>query len=122
MGNSVKVKNFTQRIVVDSATCSVRVVNAGPPGPPGVNGVSITGPTGATGAQGPGGNLYDTQIHHQIVPAASWPITHAWPGGYPSVTIIDSAGNIIVGEVTYLTSTTLVVNFSSPFAGKAFLN
>ena len=41
---------------------------------------------------------------------------------YPSITVVDSAGSCVVGEVDYKDMNTLTVTFSGAFSGKAFLN
>ena len=41
---------------------------------------------------------------------------------HPSVTIVDSAGTVVIGDVLYLSVNKLVVSFSAPFSGKAYLN
>ena len=40
----------------------------------------------------------------------------------PSVTVVDSAGTIMEGEVTYLDDNNCVVSFTAPFTGIAYLN
>lgn len=40
----------------------------------------------------------------------------------PSVTIIDSGGNMVYGDIVYLNNDKIVVNFSYPFSGVAILN
>ena len=40
----------------------------------------------------------------------------------PSVTVVDSSGNEVVGDVEYNNLNTLTVTFSAPFAGQAYLN
>lgn len=57
----------------------------------------------------------------QSVASDEWIILHNLHK-YPSVTVVDSAGTIITGEVTYLDATMLKINFRAPFAGKAYLN
>lgn len=59
-------------------------------------------------------------IHTQTTPATSWTITHTL-GGYPSVSVVDSAKTIVYGEITYISTSQVVVNFSSAFSGNAFL-
>ena len=59
--------------------------------------------------------------HEQSVAADIWVITHGL-GKFPSVTITDSAGDSVDGEVHYTDPNTLFVSFSAPFSGKAFLN
>jgi hypothetical protein len=62
-----------------------------------------------------------TYIHSQMSASAEWTINHNM-GKYPSVAVVDSAGNAILGEVQYINENSLVVGFSAPFAGKAYLN
>lgn len=59
--------------------------------------------------------------HSQSVASASWVIAHNL-NKYPSVTITDSAGDQVEGEVRYNGLNSLTVSFSAPFAGKAYLN
>ena len=59
-------------------------------------------------------------VHTQATPATSWTINHSL-GGYPSVSIVDSARTVVVGEVTYQSTTQVVVNFSTAFSGYAYL-
>jgi hypothetical protein len=59
-------------------------------------------------------------VHTQGTASTSWSITHAL-GGYPSVTIVDSAKTVVYGEINYLSTTQVVVNFSSAFSGYAYL-
>ena len=60
-------------------------------------------------------------IHNQTSPAAIWTITHSL-NKYPSVSIVDSAYQEVIGEVEYLTPNTLEVRFTAPFSGQAFIN
>lgn len=60
-------------------------------------------------------------IHNQPTPSAQWTITHNL-GKYPSVSVVDTANNEVIGEIEYLTDTNLTIRFSAPFSGKAFLN
>lgn len=57
----------------------------------------------------------------QAIASSEWIIDHNLEK-YPSVTVVDSAGTIIVGEVTYLSLNSLKITFQAPFAGKAYLN
>lgn len=50
-----------------------------------------------------------------------WMIQHDL-GKYPSVSVADSGGNEVVGEVTYLTKNKLSIAFTAPFSGEAYLN
>lgn len=60
-------------------------------------------------------------IHKQLNARNVWEITHNLEK-YPSVTIVDSAGTIIVGEVHYININSLKVVFTAPFSGTAYLN
>lgn len=60
-------------------------------------------------------------IHTQGVPSATWVIQHNL-GKYPSVTVIDTAGTEVEGEVRHVDVNNLVLEFSAGFAGTATLN
>lgn len=60
-------------------------------------------------------------VHNQITPSAAWTITHNL-GKHPSVSIVDSAGTMVVGDVTYHDLNSLTITFGSAFSGKAYLN
>ena len=82
------------------------------------------GPPGAAGAQGPQGipGLSGANyVHTQAVPDADWTITHGL-GRYPSVTVVDSAGSTVLGNVEYLSANQVVVHFNGAFGGSAYLN
>ena len=64
--------------------------------------------------------LNDRQIHTQSSASSTWNITHDL-GGRPSVTIVDSAGTVVVGDVVYNSNTSITVSFSAPFSGFAYL-
>lgn len=57
----------------------------------------------------------------QNTAAASWVIVHNL-GKYPSVTVCDSSGHAVIGDVQYDSLNQLTLNFSAPFAGSANLN
>ena len=63
----------------------------------------------------------DTYTFTQPVPSASWSVTHNM-NKFPSVTIVDSAGNIVEGETVYNTLNTCTLNFQGSFSGKAYFN
>lgn len=64
--------------------------------------------------------LNDRYVHTQGAPSTTWDITHAL-GGRPSVTVVDSSGTVVYGEVVYNSDTSITVLFSSPFSGYAYL-
>lgn len=66
------------------------------------------------------GTTTQRHIHTQGAVSATWNITHAL-GGRPSVTVVDSAGTVVVGEVAYNSNTSVSIYFTSPFSGFAYL-
>lgn len=60
-------------------------------------------------------------IHNQNIAASTWTINHSL-GKYPSVSVVDSANSLVVGEVDYIDINSLTVTFSGAFSGKAYLN
>ena len=68
-----------------------------------------------------GGGTSSTFVFEQITPLNTWLINHNL-GKYPSVMIVDSSGNQVIGDVTYLSNNQIRVNFSAGFSGKVFLN
>jgi hypothetical protein len=62
-----------------------------------------------------------SHIHNQTVSSSTWNITHNL-NKYPSVSVVDSSNEEVIGEVVYVNSNSLTVKFSAPFSGKAFLN
>lgn len=60
-------------------------------------------------------------VFTQSTPSATWTINHDL-NKYPSVSIVDSANDEVIGEVNYTSTTQVVVSFSAAFSGKAFLN
>ena len=59
-------------------------------------------------------------VHTQAAASDEWVITHTL-GGYPSVTVVDSASTQVIGEVKYDSTTQITIAFSAPFSGFAYL-
>ena len=60
-------------------------------------------------------------VFTQGIPSATWNITHNL-NKFPSVTVVDSSKQIVIGDVTYTNVNSLVITFSAPFSGEAYLN
>lgn len=60
-------------------------------------------------------------VHEQTQASAAWLIQHDL-GKFPSVSIVDSAGTVVMGEVRYLDLNSILISFIAPFCGKAYLN
>jgi hypothetical protein len=59
--------------------------------------------------------------HTQGTASATWAIVHNL-GWYPNVTVQDSSGSIVEGEINYTSSNTLTVSFTGAFRGNAYLS
>jgi hypothetical protein len=59
-------------------------------------------------------------VHTQASPSTTWTINHTL-GGKPSVTVVDSADTMVIGEVTYNSNSQVVVEFTAAFSGYAYL-
>lgn len=59
--------------------------------------------------------------YNQSSSSAVWSITHSL-GKFPSVSVIDSAKNLVVGDVQYVDANNLIITFTSAFSGKAYMN
>jgi hypothetical protein len=61
--------------------------------------------------------------HHyrKMVAGTTWTITHDL-NFYPNVTVVDSAGTIVEGEITYTNRNSLSLTFQSAFSGNAYLS
>jgi hypothetical protein len=82
----------------------------------------MRGPAGEPGAAGPAGSPGDCHATHlQPLAADTWQVVHNLDKR-PSVTVVDSAGDTVEGDVTYLDSNRLSIHFSAAFSGSAFLN
>lgn len=114
-GDSMQVASPTEVFVSHEAP-EMFVLAAGAQGP--------AGPKGDAGDQGPQGlpGLSGANyIHTQTTPAALWAINHNL-NRRPSVTIIDSAGSVVFGDVDYVSDNIINVTFSAAFGGSAYLN
>ena len=60
-------------------------------------------------------------VFTQATASAEWEIAHGM-NKYPSVTIVDSGNNVVIGDVQYVDLNNVTVKFSSAFSGKAYLN
>ena len=132
--NTVEVNSQKPRSSVTVGvprTSIVEKIEHGPSGPPNtlaigtvVSGtapaVSITGaaPSQILNFVLPVGGNY---THTQNVSSATWTITHNL-GFSPAVSVVDSGGNHVVGDVNYVSVNVLTVSFSAPFGGLAYLS
>lgn len=130
---TVEVTRANRRSVVIGGKTNDQVIEVSDPGvagPPNVLsiGTVTTATTASASITGVAPNqvlnlVYPTStrhVHTQGAVSTVWTINHAL-GGYPSVTIVDSAKTVVFGEITYTSTTQVVVNFTSAFSGFAYL-
>lgn len=60
-------------------------------------------------------------VHEQNTASATWYIEHNL-GRYPAVTVADSDGAMVMGDIEYNNENMVTIKFTAPFGGKAFLN
>ena len=60
-------------------------------------------------------------VHNQLLAADTWNITHNL-GKYPSVTVVDSAGTVVIGEIKYTDLNSIRIMFAAEFSGKVYFN
>lgn len=60
-------------------------------------------------------------MHTQTLASATWTVAHNL-GKNPSVSIVDSAEEEVIGEVQHVDVNNLIIRFSAAFSGKAYLN
>ena len=64
-----------------------------------------------------------TFVFEQAVASATWTIDYPFVGQFPSVTVTDPAGNVVLADVQYIAGLDrVVITFAQPFAGTAYLN
>jgi hypothetical protein len=74
--------------------------------------------SGPAGPPGPAGGTY---VHNQGVSAASWIVEHDL-GYFPNVTVIDSGGTEVEGDIAHIDQNTVTLSFSAAFSGTAYLS
>lgn len=65
-------------------------------------------------------NTTQRKVFTQSSASSTWSITHTL-GGRPSVTIVDSAGTVVLGDIVYNSDTAVTISFTAPFSGYAYL-
>lgn len=99
---------FPDQPAVKLSIPEIRIVALGQQGIPGPQGVP-----------GTGGDL--TYVHTQGVASTTWTVNHNL-GKYPTVTIMDSAGDEVEGDISYVSANTLTLTFHAAMGGVAYLN
>lgn len=64
---------------------------------------------------------HDTVVFNQSIAANVWTINHNL-NQFPSVSLVDTLNKNIMADIKYINSNQIIVTFSRPVAGKAYLN
>lgn len=60
-------------------------------------------------------------VFTQSSASATWTINHTL-NKFPAIEVVDSANDIVIGNVTYNSITQITITFTAAFSGKAYLN
>ncbi len=60
-------------------------------------------------------------VHTQVSPLSVWLVQHDL-NSFPSVTIVDSGGSVVMGDIKYNSSNEIEITFSAEFSGKAYVS
>lgn len=63
----------------------------------------------------------ENYVHNQQVASNSWVVSHAL-NKYPAVSIVNTANQAIMGDITYNSLNQLTITFTSLISGKAYIN
>lgn len=62
-----------------------------------------------------------TFIYEQRIASDKWTINHNMKK-HPSVSVVDSEGNLVMCDIRYVDIDNVIIKFASPFSGNAYLN
>lgn len=62
-----------------------------------------------------------TYQYNQYIPSSIWNVNHGL-NKKPAVSVVDSAENVVFGEVEYIDDNNVRITFSGAFSGKAYFN
>lgn len=60
-------------------------------------------------------------VYVQSTSSDNWAINHNL-NKMPNVTVVDSAGSVVIGDVTYIDANNINIKFNGAFSGKAYIN
>jgi hypothetical protein len=66
-----------------------------------------------------GGGFY---TYEQGTPSNTWTIVHNLGRIPPSASVIDSVGNLVIGDILHVNNNKMIITFDSPFSGKVYIN
>lgn len=100
-----------------------QVTSSGPPGKDGLSAYELWLSQGNVGSL----DVFLSSIastgfvYEQIMATDIWTVNHQL-NKFPSVTVVDSGGNVAIGEVAYISNNQITIRFSAEFSGKVYLN
>jgi hypothetical protein len=100
------VENINSVTVSDENPTVIEIGFAGPQGPQGEPGIGVTD---------------ISYVHDQPVAEDVWTIHHGLQF-VPNITVVDSGGTVVEGSYDYPESGVVILSFSHPFSGKAYLS
>lgn len=83
---------------------------------PSINGVTLVGDLSSFDL-----GIDQTYIYNQNTASNVWTITHNLDK-YPSVSVVDSAGSVVIGDILYVDTNNIILTFRGGFSGTAYLN
>ena len=60
-------------------------------------------------------------VYEQAMASDTWEVTHGL-NKKPSITVVDSADNVVTGAYEYIDENKVILRFNSAFVGKAYFN
>lgn len=66
-------------------------------------------------------NTDKNYVHVQSTASDTWEISHNL-AKFPSITVVDSAGSVVIGEIEYMNINKVIIRFRGAFSGKAICN
>jgi hypothetical protein len=84
----------------------------------------VLGNSGPQGAKGDPGEVTFSDLSFvftQNVATEIWNINHGL-NFIPNITVVDSGGTVVEGSYNYPDANNVILSFSAPFAGKAYLS
>jgi hypothetical protein len=112
---------YLELVLADSATVTESLVEEETNITIKVSESAVTIHEGISGPQGPVGVSDKHYVHTQASPSSTWTITHNLDKK-PSITVVDSAENVVIGNVVYDSANMVTISFTGGFSGKAYLN
>ena len=85
---------------------------------PSINGVTLVGNKTSEELNIVGDKTF---VYNQVTSSEIWEVKHNLDK-YPAVTVVDSGGSVVIGEVVYIDKNNVRITFTSAFSGKAYFN